>query len=274
MAFNRNFSKNNDREKDKSIEKRTVSIRRVSKVTQGGKRLRFSALVVCGDKKGKVGVGLGRGADTRMAVEKATTKAEKTMKQIQLIGDTIPHEIDFKYGAARIILRPARPGTGVIAGSSVKTLLTLAGVENVYAKQIGSNDIIGNTYCVFRALLQLRSERVLSRMKNMQGRIEFKEKLDAERKVKENKRRAKMKKEGFQKGFDKNDRFSRSNRPSYQGRDNKKFGNKKVENKPVEEASKVDAPKADAPKVEVPVVEEPKVVLPRIKETNKVEETK
>jgi len=212
MAFNKDFNK--DKEKDKSIDRRTVSIRRVSKVTQGGKRLRFSALVVCGDRKGKVGVGLGRGADTRMAVEKATSRAEKSMKQVQLIGDTIPHEIDFKYGAARIILRPARPGTGVIAGSSVKTLLTLAGIENVYAKQIGSNDIIANTYCVYRALLLVRSERVLSRMKNMQSRIEFKEKLDAERKLKENKRRAKQKKEGFKKSFDRRDKNNKSFRKS------------------------------------------------------------
>src|SRR5690606_6915349 len=142
------FNREKDKDKDKGYEKRTVSIRRVSKVTQGGKRLRFSALVVCGDRKGRVGVGLGKGADTRMAVEKASSKAEKNMKQIQLIGDTIPHEIQFKYGAARVVMRPARPGTGVIAGSSVKTLLTLAGVENVYAKQLGTNEIIANTYCV------------------------------------------------------------------------------------------------------------------------------
>lgn len=200
--------------RDRNVDRKTVSIRRVAKVTQGGKRLRFSAMVIAGDKNGSVGVGLGRGVDTRAAVEKGSAKAEKNMKKIELIGDTIPHEIEIKYGACRVILRPARPGTGVIAGSAARIVLELAGIENVYAKQLGSNDPIGNAYCVYKALTSLRKARVLNRMHNMKSRIEYKTQLDKERKEKENKQRKekfKMMKET--KGFDRSKRFQqRTNR--------------------------------------------------------------
>lgn len=179
----------NNRRQNKGYEKKTVSIRRVAKVTKGGKRLRFSAMVVVGDKKGSVGVGLGRGSDTRSAVDKGERVAVKAMKPIQLIGDTIPHEIEHKLGASRVLLRPAKPGTGIIAGSSVRVVLELAGIENVYGKLLGSNDSISNTYCTYEALLQLRSARVLKKMKSMRDRIELKKNIDAERKEKELKRR-------------------------------------------------------------------------------------
>ncbi|MCA9375247.1 30S ribosomal protein S5, partial [Candidatus Dojkabacteria bacterium] len=124
--------------KEKRYDSKAISIRRVAKVTSGSKRLRFSAMVVVGDKKGSVGVALGRGDDTRSAIEKATRKAEKVMKRIALVGDTIPHELYYKNGASKILLRPAKPGTGVIAGSSVRTVLELCGIENVYGKVLGS----------------------------------------------------------------------------------------------------------------------------------------
>ncbi len=152
---------------------KTVSIRRVAKVTAGGKRLRFSAIVVCGDRKGSVGVGLGRGVDTKSAVEKGARAAEKNMKKIELIGDTIPHQMLMKFGAAKMILRPARPGTGII------------GIENVYAKLLGSPNLIANTFCTFEALKALRNDRVLKNMNKMQERIGLKEAMDEERKKKE-----------------------------------------------------------------------------------------
>jgi small subunit ribosomal protein S5 len=129
--------------------------KRVAKVHKGGKRLRFSAMVVVGDKKGSVGVGLGRGVDTKSAIEKGERQAVKAMRKIDLVGDTIPHEIVNKMGAAEVLLRPAKPGTGVIAGSSVRIVLEMAGIESVYGKLLGTNDAIMNAYCTFDALRNL-----------------------------------------------------------------------------------------------------------------------
>lgn len=183
----RNGQRNGRREK--RYERQVVSIRRVAKVTSGGKRLRFSAMVVVGDKNGKVGVGLGRGVDTRAAIDKGARIAEKAMVKMELIGDTIPHELMFKKGAAKIMLRPAKLGTGVIAGSSPRIVLEVCGVENVYAKIVGTNDLIANTYATFEALKSMRSERVLSRMTKMKERVGMKIEMDKERKEKEMKKR-------------------------------------------------------------------------------------
>ncbi|HRI06080.1 MAG TPA: 30S ribosomal protein S5 [Candidatus Dojkabacteria bacterium] len=188
------------RSEPKNYEKRAVAIRRVAKVNAGGKRLRFSAMVVAGDRNGSVGVALGRGVDTRSAMEKAEKKAVKTMKKIEVIGDTIPHEIRMKFGAAQVILRPAKPGTGIIAGSASRIVLEMAGIQNVYCKQLGSNDIIANTYCTYEALLGLRKARVLKKMRIMQDRIGLKEKMDAERKAKEAKLRKAKKTDNINKG--------------------------------------------------------------------------
>ena len=163
-----------------NYDKKTVSIRRVAKVTKGGKRLRFSAMVVVGDHNGSVGVALGRGVDTKSAVEKGERIAVKKMRRMQLGGDTIPHEITHKQGAAKVLLRPARPGTGVIAGSSVRTVLELAGIENVYGKLLGTTDAIASAYATFEALKSLRNTRVLSKMKNMRDRVEAKKETDKE----------------------------------------------------------------------------------------------
>lgn len=179
--------------KENMFDKKTVSIRRVAKVTKGAKRLRFSAMVVVGDHNGSVGVGLGRGVDTRSAVEKGERVAIKSMTKIQLAGDTIPHEVLYKNGAAKVLLRPARLGTGVIAGSAVRTVLELAGIENVYGKLIGTTDSIATAYATFGALKSLRNKRVLSKMRNMRERVELKKETDKERKIREEKRRAKKK---------------------------------------------------------------------------------
>src|SRR5690606_24671075 len=102
-----------------------------------------------------------------------------------IVGDTIPHELYFKNGASKLLLRPAKPGTGVIAGSSVRTVLELCGIENVYGKVLGSGDLIGNAYCTFEALKKLKSGRVLSKMSKMRDRISLKSQLDEERKTRE-----------------------------------------------------------------------------------------
>lgn len=179
---------------NRMYEKKALPVRRVAKVTKGGKRLRFSTVVVVGDKKGSVGVALGRGADVKSAVEQGERLATKGIKKIELIGDTIPHEIEFKYGAAKVLLRPARPGTGVIAGSSVRTVLELAGVDNVYGKILGSPGSNANAYCTFRALQKLRRSRVLRKMSKMRDRIALKEEMDKEKQIKDEKKRKEQKK--------------------------------------------------------------------------------
>ncbi len=178
----------------KEFDKKSLPIRRVAKVTKGGKRLRFSTVVVVGDHNGKVGVGLGRGVDVRSAVEKGERIATKAMRRIELIGDTIPHEINYKYGAAQVLLRPARTGTGVIAGSSVRTVLELAGVDSVYGKILGTQEPNANAYCTFEALKALRNGRVLKKMSKMRERIEVKKEIDEEKKKKMAKRKSKEKK--------------------------------------------------------------------------------
>jgi small subunit ribosomal protein S5 len=184
------FDRSNNQKERPNYDKKTVSIRRVAKVTKGGKRLRFSAMVVVGDHNGSVGVGLGRGVDTKSAVEKGERIAAKKMRKIQLAGDTIPHEVTHKQGAAKVLLRPARPGTGVIAGSSVRTVLELAGIDNVYGKLLGTTDAIASAYATYEALKSLRNTRVLSKMKNMRDRVEAKKETDKEKKIKDEKRRA------------------------------------------------------------------------------------
>ena len=206
--------------KERIYDKKTVSIRRVAKVTKGGKRLRFSAMVVVGDHNGSVGVALGRGVDTKSAVEKGERIATKKLTRMQLAGDTIPHEVMFKKGAARVMLRPARPGTGVIAGSSVRTVLELCGIDNVYGKLMGTSDAIGSAYATFEALKSLRNKRVLERMRNMRDRVELKKETDKERKIKEEKRRAKKRAE------EKDDRKSVKGKRDFKRRDFKNKVNK------------------------------------------------
>ena len=179
----------NRNKENKEFDKRALPVRRVAKVTKGGKRLRFSTVVVVGDRKGSVGVALGRGADVRSAIEQGERLATKAIKKIELIGDTIPHEILYKYGAAQVLLRPARPGTGIIAGSSVRTVLELAGVDNVYGKILGSTEPNANAYCTFKALQELKKDRVLKKMKRMRERIVLKEEMDKEKQIKDEKKR-------------------------------------------------------------------------------------
>jgi len=183
--MNRDFN----RKEKRSYDKKALPVRRVAKVTRGGRRLRFSTVVVVGDRKGSVGVALGRGSDVKSAIDQGERLAAKNMKKIELIGDTIPHEILFKYGAAKVLLRPARPGTGVIAGSSVRTVLELTGIDNVYGKILGSTEPNANAYCTFRALQKLKKGRVLEKMHIMRDRIKLKEEMDKERQIKEEKKR-------------------------------------------------------------------------------------
>ncbi len=155
----KNKRNNSSRKNDEGFDKRIVSIRRVSRVNKGGKRMRLSVCVVIGDKKGKVGIGLGKGSDVRSAEEKAVKYAKKHIKEINLKDNTIPHGIVHKKGAAKIMIKPASAGTGVVAGSSLRAVLEVVGVKDVLTKILGTSNQITNAYAIVEALDSLKSSR-------------------------------------------------------------------------------------------------------------------
>ncbi len=148
-----------DRPKD-DMEQRILEVARVTRVMAGGKRMNFRACVAIGDKKGNVGVGLGKGADVTMAVNKAVNRAKKTMVNVPMVNETIPHEVRLKMGAAKQLFKPAKKGRGVIAGGVSRIILELAGVKNVTSKALGSNNKVNNARCTIEALRQLRRSEV------------------------------------------------------------------------------------------------------------------
>lgn len=143
------------RSNEDGLDKKIVSIRRVARTYKGGKRLNLSVLLVVGDRKGKVGVGLAKGADVRLAQDKAYNIAKKNLIEVPLKGRTIPHEVVWKKKAAKIFMKPAAPGTGVIAGGALRAVLELAGVKDVLTKVIGSPNPISNVYAAIEALQNL-----------------------------------------------------------------------------------------------------------------------
>ncbi len=132
------------------IEEQVISIRRVTKVVKGGKNLRFSAAVIVGDKNGKVGLGKGKAREVPLAIKKAVADAKKNMVTIPLTKDTIPYYTVGKYGAGQVVLRPAAPGTGVIAGGAVRVIMELGGIKNILTKSLRSK----NTLTVARATIE------------------------------------------------------------------------------------------------------------------------
>ncbi|MCX6794887.1 MAG: 30S ribosomal protein S5 [Candidatus Falkowbacteria bacterium] len=145
-----------DRSKDE-MEQRILEVARVTRVMAGGKRMNFRACVAIGDRKGSVGVGVGKGADVTMAVNKAVNRAKKEMVKVPTVKDTIPHAITKKMGAALVMLKPAKTGRGVIAGGVTRVILELAGIKNITSKALGSNNKINNARCTIAALRELRT---------------------------------------------------------------------------------------------------------------------
>ena len=137
---------------EKQFDERVIHIDRVARVVKGGRRFRFRALVVVGDRKGKVGIGLAKGADVTAAVAKATEVAKKHLVKIVRYKDTIPHDVDGKVAGARILIMPAAPGTGLIAGGVVRTILEVAGIGNALSKSFGSSNKSNIAYATLQAL--------------------------------------------------------------------------------------------------------------------------
>lgn len=141
---------------EQKLEERILLIRRVTKKTTGGNYVTFSALVVMGDGKGRVGIGLGRGLEVPQAIKKALNKARKNMIIVPLYKGTIPHMVILKYKAGTILLKPAPEGTGLKIGSVARAIFDLAGIHNASGKIIGSRNQITNTYLVMKALKKLK----------------------------------------------------------------------------------------------------------------------
>ena len=137
---------------------RVVSIERVTKVVKGGKKMSFRAILVVGNEQGKVGVGVGKAGDVITAVRKGVTDGKKHIISVPLTSSSsIPHTTTARFGAAKVFLRPSAPGSGVIAGSSIRTVLELAGITNILSKQLGSNNLLNNARATVNCLSNLRS---------------------------------------------------------------------------------------------------------------------
>lgn len=150
-----NQRRNDGIQEEKQFDERTLHIDRVARVVKGGRRFRFRALVVVGDKKGKVGIGSSKGADVTTAVTKATEVAKKHMVSVNLYKGTLPHEVESKVSGAKILIKPASAGTGLIAGGVVRTILEVAGVSNALSKSLGSTNKTNTAYATIAALESL-----------------------------------------------------------------------------------------------------------------------
>lgn len=165
-----NYKKPEYQKNQDGFEEHIVQVNRVSKKTKGGNKIGFSVLMVVGDKKGKVGVGLGKAGDVSSSIRKGVILAKKHAIEIPIINGTIPFEFYIKLGAAKVLLKPAPPGSGVIAGGAVRSVVSLAGIQNISSKVLGTDNQASNVYATIEALDRLakryKREKTIRRTKN------------------------------------------------------------------------------------------------------------
>ena len=156
-----------DEQTDNQFEERVVAINRVTKVVKGGRRFRFAALVVIGNKQGQVGFGTGKAAEVPDAIKKAVEQAKTNMIEVPIVGSTIPHEITGHFGAGKVFLKPASEGTGIIAGGAVRAVFELAGVNDILSKSLGSSTPINMVRATFAGLEQLRTAEKIAALRGV-----------------------------------------------------------------------------------------------------------
>ena len=159
------MEKQNKREEEKEFEERVVTINRITKVVKGGRRMRFAALVVIGDRKGRVGFGTGKAGEVPEAIKKALADAKKNVINVPVVGTTIPHEIIGVQDAGRVLLKPAPEGTGIVAGGPVRNVVELAGIQDIVSKSQGSNTPINIVRATFNALMQVRTAEEVAQVR-------------------------------------------------------------------------------------------------------------
>lgn len=154
-----------DKKEDDGLITKLVAVNRVTKVVKGGRTMRFSALVVVGDGKGSVGIGMAKAAEVPQAIEKATLRGKKAMVKVAIVGTTIPHEVIGNFGRGKVLLMPAQPGTGVIAGGPVRNVLEAVGIKDIRTKSYGSNNPINCVKATFEGLVELRSREQVAALR-------------------------------------------------------------------------------------------------------------
>jgi small subunit ribosomal protein S5 len=166
----RRRSERPERDEREQLDERVVHIARTAKVVKGGRRFAFRAVVVVGDKKGRVGVGIGKAREVPDAIRKAGERARKAMVSIPLLGSTIPHAVQSRFGAGEVLLKPANPGTGVIAGGGVRAVVEVCGINDVLSKSLGSSNILNVVQATYAALQELQDYRAVAQHRDVDPR--------------------------------------------------------------------------------------------------------